>query len=583
MAVILGINSYHAGASACLVVDGVPVAALAEERLNRIKYYAGFPTLAIRRCLEIAGVTGKEIDVVAIGRDTSKNRMKKAEYALRHPGMLAKFISVKKKSDVRMDFKGLMAEALATPQEQLNYTIHNVEHHLAHTASAYFISPWDKTAGFTLDGSGDFVTGMMTRCEGDRIEILNRIYVPHSAGFLYTMICQIIGYGAYGDEGKVMGLAPYGEDSYREFFEKVVTLKDNSFELDLKYFLPFGSGGGISIGDDGTMAVPRMYSDEVVKQLGVPRAPEDEISQRDMDLSFGLQRRFEDIYLHLLNELHKKVGGDHVVLAGGSALNSVVNGKIFDNTPFKETCIQPASGDDGIALGAALYVSNSILKEGNRWVMENSYLGDEFSDSEIRAALDRQGIVYQKCEREELLNRAVEIIVKGDVMGWFQGRAEWGPRALGNRSILVHPGLPEMKETLNSRIKRREWYRPFAPAVLEDRQSELFEHNHPSPFMLHVYKIRPEWRERLCAVNHADNTGRLQTVKRPENPLYYDLISKFCEQSGIPVLLNTSFNENEPIVATPDQAIDCFMRTKMDVLAIGSYFCLKTNQKNVSG
>jgi carbamoyltransferase len=248
---------------------------------------------------------------------------------------------------------------------------------------------------------------------------------------------------------------------------------------------------------------------------------------------------------------------------------------MFDHTPFRETCIQPAAGDDGLSLGAALYVSNSQLKEGRRFEMKNSYLGPSYNDDQIKVALDRAKVTYQKFDRDGLLKNTVDHIVAGDVIGWFQGRMEWGPRALGNRSIVVHPGLPNMKDVLNARIKRREAFRPFAPSVLAEHQSELFEHTHPSPFMLHVYKIKPAWREKLCAVNHVDNTGRLQTVAHDENPLYYDLISEFHRRTGIPVLLNTSFNENEPIVCTPTEAIDCFLRTKMDVLSIGSFVCTK--------
>jgi carbamoyltransferase len=266
---------------------------------------------------------------------------------------------------------------------------------------------------------------------------------------------------------------------------------------------------------------------------------------------------------------------ERVVMAGGCALNSVANGKLFDLTPFRETWIQPAAGDDGLALGAALYASNSVLKEGKRHALKHAYLGPEYADAEIESELRKTNIAYERLDRDALIERTADEIVKGNVIGWFQGRMEWGPRALGNRSIITHPGFPGMKDILNARIKRREWFRPFAPAVLVERQSEIFDHDHPSPFMLHVYKIRPEWRERISAVNHVDNTGRLQSVARDENPMYYDLIRAFERRTGIPVVLNTSFNENEPIVNTPAEAIDCFARTRMDVLSIGSFFCKK--------
>jgi carbamoyltransferase len=314
--------------------------------------------------------------------------------------------------------------------------------------------------------------------------------------------------------------------------------------------------------------------------FGAPRIPGSEIIQRDMDLAYAMQHRFEEIFFHLLNELHKHAPCENLAMAGGCALNSVANGKLFDQTPFRSTWIQPAAGDEGLAIGAALHTYHSVLKQPRQYVMKDSYLGPEFSNEQIESALNHANLEYRKLEREPLLDFAADQIAKGKIVGWFQGRMEWGPRALGNRSILAHPGLPDMKDTLNARIKQREWFRPFAPSILAERQHEYFEHDHPSPFMLHVYKIRPEKRAQLCAVNHVDDTGRLQTVSREENSLYYDLIQRFERRTGIPVVLNTSFNENEPIVCKPDEAIDCFKRTRMDALAIGPYVVLKTeNQK----
>lgn len=575
MSVILGINTFHAGSSAAVIIDGVPVVALAEERLNRVKYYAGFPTLSIKKCLDIAGVKFSEIDGVAVGRDSSANLRKKLEFSLRHPGKLLNLARMRSKSKTFDDMKSLIATECDADTDTLKFQTYNVEHHLAHTASAYFISEWDKCAGITIDGSGDFVSCLLSNCVGDEIKPLKKVFVPHSLGTLYTAVCQFIGYGKYGDEGKVMGLAPLGNDAYHDFFEKMIISKKDGFELNPAYFLPFGANQGMEINDAGEMVVHRLYSDKFINELGSPREKHGEITQRDMDISFSLQNVFEKYYMHLLNSLHDLVPTEKVSMAGGCALNSVANGKLLIDTPFRETCIQPAAGDDGLAIGAALYVSNSILKENKRWVMKDSYLGNEFSDSVIKAELERYNVSFKELSREELLEHTAEEIKNGNVIGWFQGRMEWGPRALGNRSILAHPGFPNMKDILNARIKHRESFRPFAPSVLQERQSELFEQDHPSPFMLHVYKIRPEWRDRLSAVNHMDDTGRLQTVARNENPLYYDLIKKFEGKTGIPVILNTSFNENEPIVCEPFQAIECFQRTKMDTLVIGSFFCNK--------
>jgi carbamoyltransferase len=575
MSVILGINTFHAGSSAALLVDGEPIAAIAEERLNRVKYYAGFPKLSILRCLEVAGLSFSDIDAVAVGRDSSANLSKKLEFAVRNPSSLLNLAKIRKKSKTFDDLKTMIAKECDVDAAKLKFQAYNVEHHLAHTASAYFASSWEHSAGITIDGSGDFVSVLMSECVGNEIRPLQRLYVPHSLGTLYNAVCQFIGYPKYGDEGKIMGLAPLGEDVYGDVFEKMLKQTAKGFELNPDYFLPFGTNQGMEITDEGEMIVHRLYSDLMIKKFGEPRQPYGEITKRDENIAFGIQRIFEKYYFHLLNLLHKKLPVERLSMAGGCTLNSVANGKALLETPFTEHCIQPAAGDDGLALGAALYTSNAVLKEGKRWVMKNSYLGDEYSDSHIKSELERYNVSYNRLSREELLEATSEEIKNGNVIGWFQGKMEWGPRALGNRSILAHPGFPNMKDILNARIKHREAFRPFAPSVLTDRQAEIFEQDYPSPFMLHVYKIKPEWRERLSAVNHVDDTGRLQTVTREENPLYYDLISKFETKTGIPVILNTSFNENEPIVCKPFEAIECFLRTKMDVLAIGSFFCKK--------
>ena len=575
MSVVLGINAFHAGAAAALVVDGEPVIAIAEERLNRVKYYAGFPTLSIRRCLDYTGLTFSDLDAVAIGRDRSANRIRKLAYAARNPGKLLNLAKLRSVRSALDDAKVLVAEHCCVKPNLLRFEQHHVEHHLAHTASSYFISPWERATGLTVDGSGDFATCLMTDCLGSEIRVRRRIHVPQSLGAFYTMVCEFIGYDRYGDEGKVMGLAPLGEDGYRAAFIDMVETTSDGLRLNPRYFIPFGSNQGISIADDGTMSLDRHYSDEMVRQFGAPRQRGAEITRRDRDLACGLQARFEDVYMHLLRLAYRNAPNDRLCLAGGCALNSVANGKVFHETPFREAVIQPAAGDDGLALGAALYVSNAVKKEGRRWVMSNAFLGPEYSRETMERALKDRGIVFRELGRDALLSRTAEEIERGSIVGWFQGRSEWGPRALGNRSILAHPGLPHMKEILNARIKHREPFRPFAPSVLAERQSEVFEHGHPSPFMLHVYKIRARWRERLCAVNHVDDTGRLQSVSSEENPLYYDLIRAFEARTGIPVVLNTSFNENEPIVEHPAEAADCFLRTRMDVLVVGPYFCHK--------
>ena len=574
---ILGLNMFHADASAAIVQDGEVVFAIAEERLNRKKHYGGFPALAVKACLDAVGAKITDLEHIAVGQDSDANLTKKVQYALANPAKILNFIRMRQRKEAMRDVRSLLAGAFEIEPAKLRFQEHHLEHHIAHIASAYYCSPWEKAAGFSYDGSGDFVSTMMARCEGNDIEVLDRVYLPHSLGSFYTMICEFIGYKKYGDEGKVMGLAPYGKDKFSSAVREIIGLKKGSFQLDLKYFEPLGSNQGMEVLPDGTVRLARHFSQSMEKLFGDPREPHAEILQRDMDLAFAMQQRFEEVFFHLLNELYKRVPLSDLAMAGGCALNSVANGKLFATTPFRRTWIQPAAGDEGLAVGAALHTYHSVLKQARRHELKQSYLGPEFSDSRIEADLKQAGLHYQKLEREPLLERVAEQIAQGNIVGWFQGRMEWGPRALGNRSIVAHPGLPNMKDVLNARIKHREWFRPFAPSILIEHQHEYFEHDHPSPFMLHVYKIRTDKRKELCAVNHVDDTGRLQTVAREENPLYYDLIKAFQRRTGIPVVLNTSFNENEPIVCAPDEAIDCFKRTKMDVLAIGPFLALKTD------
>jgi carbamoyltransferase len=576
---ILGLNMFHADASAAIVLAGEVKFAIAEERLNRHKHFGGFPALAVKACLDAVGAKISDVEHVAVGQDSDANLAKKVQYALANPAKILNFIRLRQRKEAMRDVRSLLSAALEVDSGRLRFQEHHLEHHIAHIASAYYCSPWEKAAGFSYDGSGDFVSTMMAHCEGNEIEVLGRVFLPHSLGSVYTMICEFIGYSKYGDEGKVMGLAPYGKDTYCDEISKIVIQKNSGFQLDLGYFKPLGSNQGMQVLADGTVKLARHFSDRMEKLFGEPRRPHSEITQRDMDLAFALQHRFEEIFFHLLNQLHGRVPSENIVMAGGCALNSVANGKLFDRTPFRQTYIQPAAGDEGLAIGAALHTYHSVLKQSHRHELKNSYLGPEFSESRIQSALQSAGLEYRKLERAALLEQVAEEIAVGHVIGWFQGRMEWGPRALGNRSIVAHPGRPDMKDVLNARIKHREWFRPFAPSIMADHQHEYFEHDHPSPFMLHVYKIRPEKRKELCAVNHVDDTGRLQSVTREENPLYYDLISAFYRKTGIPVILNTSFNENEPIVCTPEEAIDCFQRTRMDVLAIGPFMVVKPKEK----
>jgi carbamoyltransferase len=571
---ILGLNTFHADSSAALLKDGELVAAVAEERLNRVKHFAGFPARAIKEVLDIAGIGIQDVDHIGINKDNKANLLAKLGFAVKNLGRITRMARQRLEYRAKShDAPRLICQAMGIAPEQLRAKVHRIEHHLCHAASCFLVSEFDRAAIFSVDGFGDFASTLTARGDGNCIEVLERTLFPHSLGILYTMICQFIGYDKYGDEGKVMGLAPYGKDSYADFFDRLVRLQPKGhFELNLDYFLHHREGVDYSFDAEGYPTVAPLYSQAMVRDFGPPRKRHGELTQRDKDLAASLQQCLEKAYFHLLNHLYEQTRCDALCLAGGVALNSVANGLIFERTPFREIYTQPAAGDDGTALGVASYIHNTILGEPRTFVMHHASTGREFPDEAIKAALDQtEGIVAQWLPDADLYRQTAVVIALGGIVGWFQGKMEWGPRALGNRSIVAHPGLPQMKDVLNARIKHREWFRPFAPSILEERVSDYFEYSHPSPFMMLVYRTRPEVRKALCAVNHVDNTGRLQTVSRMHNPRYYALIEAFERQTGIPVVLNTSFNENEPIVCTPHDALACFLRTKMDLLVMGNW------------
>jgi carbamoyltransferase len=571
---ILGVNAFHADASAALLRDGELVAAVAEERLNRVKHFAGFPGQAIREVLALAGIDIRDVDHIGINKDNRANLLAKVAFAVRNLRRITRL------ARQRLEYRAkagsvpeLIAAAFDLRPGELRAQVHHVEHHLCHAASAFLVAPFERAAILSIDGFGDFASTLTALGQGTRIDVLDRVLFPHSLGILYTMVCQFIGYDRYGDEGKVMGLAPYGQPSYEDFFDRLVRLRPRGrFQLNLDFFCHHTEGVDYSFNEQGHPTVAPLFTEAMVKQFGPPRQRNGELTQRDRDLAASLQRSLEKAYFHILEHLYERTRCTDLCLAGGVALNSVANGMVFERTPFRRVYTQPAAGDDGTALGVACHIQHGVLKRPRSWVMEHAYTGREFSDEEVRAALaGAEGITAERVEGEELYRRTAVAIAAGEVVGWFQGRMEWGPRALGNRSIVAHPGLPGMKDVLNARIKHREWFRPFAPSILEERVGDYFEHTHPSPFMMLVYKTRPEVRAKLCAVNHVDDTGRLQTVSRRQNPRYYALIEAFERQTGLPVVLNTSFNENEPIVCTPGEALDCFLRTRMDLLVLGDW------------
>ncbi len=569
MTVILGHNAYHGDASAALVVDGVLVNAVEEERLNRVKHSAGFPGLAARWCLEDAGIAASAVDHVAVARDPSANLVRKLLRAARTPSIDFLRSRLANAAQVR-NVKAELATGLGLAESELRAQFHHVEHHQAHCASAFFVSPFDEAAILSVDGFGDFASTMLARGTGTRIEVLERVLFPHSLGIFYTAVTQWLGFPKYGDEGKVMGLAPYGERAYLDELRRVVDLSGPLFRLNLEYFTHHIEGVDMTW-DQATPTIGRIFSPELERLLGPARQPDEPLTKRHEDVAASLQAMLEEGYLHVIRTLHERAPSANLALAGGVALNAVANGRIRNETPFEELYIQPAAGDNGTSIGAAYHVWNQQLGRPRGFVMRHAYTGPQFDDEQIAEALGASGFDGRRVEDDQLYEWSAEQLDAGKVIGWFQGRAEFGPRALGNRSIVVDPRRHDMKDLLNARIKHREPFRPFAPSILAEEAAQWYEDDYPSPFMVLVYKTRPEKREVIPAVNHVDDTGRVQTVTPADNGRYYRLIEAFRERTGVPVILNTSFNENEPIVCTPEEALACFGKTRMDALVLGNY------------
>jgi carbamoyltransferase len=676
---ILGINAYHGDAAAAIIRDGELIAAAEEERFNRIKHCAGFPTEAVKYCLRAAGIGIEDVEHVGISRDPSAHLHKKvlfaatraakgmvgsspreisstASHGVKAEGSEHSVVGIAEDADgmpalpadrdseletrnskvagngngrgvlsqvadrlrnaarVR-DLKDDLARALGVSGSKLRAQFHNVEHHRAHLASSFFVSPFERAALLSIDGFGDFISTMWAVGEGNSIKILGQVEYPHSTGIVYTATTQFLGFPHYGDEGKVMGLAPHGMPRFIEQFRDIIrTEDDGKFTLNLDYFRHHAEGVDMTW-DDGSPRIGRIFSAEYAHTFGPPRTEGEALTDRDRDVAASLQLRLEEVAFHILNHLHERTGLTDLGLSGGVAYNSVMNGKILLKTPFRRVFVQPAAGDSGTALGVCYQIHSELAKRealsgkseeqrarrkergafalspspfalstlpvppspSPRFVMETAYTGPEFSDAEIRAELDRSGLSYETLSDRDVTRRAVRDIADGLVVGWFQGRMEFGPRALGNRSIVVDPRRAEMKDVLNTRIKKRESFRPFAPSILVEHVGDYFEQTHPAPTMLMVYQVKPERRAQIPAVTHVDGSGRLQTVSREANPRYYQLISDFHELSGVPVVLNTSFNENEPIVCTPREAIDCFVKTRMDVLYLGNCVVRRSN------
>jgi len=571
---ILGINADHADAAACIVRDGKLLAAAEEERFRRIKHWAGFPSQAIGYCLKAANVDLSDVTHVAVNRSSRANFFRKLRYvAFKRPSphlLLNRWRNRRQLSHIGDELRSLPGRPFAG-------TIEHVEHHFAHLASAFFPSPFSEATVVSVDGFGDFASAAWGCGHENSLSLDGRVLFPHSLGIFYQAMTQYLGFPHYGDEYKLMGLAAYGNPSRRQDVGKLLLLRDDgSFALDLQYFRHHKDDIAYEWPGGEPICGP-LFSQALIDALGPPRSPDAPIEDRHRNLAFATQAIYEDGFFHLLNTLQRRHGHTAVALAGGCAYNSVANGKIKDRTAFTKCYLQSAAGDAGGAIGAAYAVWH---RAGARTAeMTHAFWGPSFTDAELVSLLleRRRDIAAENCtvgeinQEKDLVATTARAIADGLVVGWFQGRMEWGPRALGNRSILGDPRRADMKNILNLKIKRRESFRPFAPSVLREAVADWFIRDEDVPFMLQVILIRPERRAQIPAVTHVDGSGRLQTVDRASNPLYYALIEAFFRITGVPMVLNTSFNENEPVVCRPEEALDCFLRTKMDLLVLGNH------------
>lgn len=567
---IIGLNAYHGDASAALVIDGELIAAVEEERFNRIKHWAGFPAESIRWCLEQGGIGPEEIDHVGISFNPRANFWPRLGFLARYRPSIRAVVDRLQRQGKTFGLVEQFAQSVEVDPSALKAKFHRIEHHDAHVAAGFLISPFDHAAVLSVDGMGDFTSVLTAEAQQASWKDISRVYFPHSLGFLYSAITMYLGFPHYGDEYKVMGLAPYGEPEFIELFRKIVFPQKDTFALNLDYFTHHRKGIRMQW-NDGAPRVEPFHSDLLERTLGPMRDSREEMTSKHDNIAKSLQVVTEEIVLHLLRSLQKSTGLKNVCLTGGVAMNSVTNGKITAETDFENVYIPAGAADNGTSFGAAFYIWNRLLGGKRGFVQDHAYWGCEATDAEVVEAAEQLGVPTESYSQEQLLDVTVELLLDGKVAGWFQGPMEFGARALGNRSLLADPRRTDMRDIINLRIKFREKFRPFAPSILEEHVGEWFLVDEPTPYMEKVFPIRSERQKEIPAVTHVDGSGRLQTVSKRTNPLYHALITRFFAKTGVPILLNTSLNENEPIVRTPLEAIRCFLRTDMDAIVIGNH------------
>lgn len=567
---ILGLNAYHGDSSACIYKDSILIAATEEERFRRIKHWAGLPTEAIQFCLREANITLQDVDYITVSRDPKAKLGKKALHVLKGNFSISALTNRVKNSFNINTLKDDIAKALGYDSNSLKAEVKFIEHHRSHMASSFHISPFEESAILSIDGMGDFTSTMRGTGKDNKISVIDSVSYPHSLGIFYTAFTQYMGFPNYGDEYKVMGLSPYGKPKYLDKFREIIIFKKNGlFELNPKFFRHFKEGVSMSW-DGGSPTIENIYSNAFIEQFGNVRSKEQALEQYHMDLAASAQKITEELIFYMAEDLYQKTGLKNLCITGGVAQNSVANGKILANTSFEKLFVPPAGHDAGTSIGSALYFYHHKLNNPRSPFKTQAYTGIEFTNQEVENYLKKRKINYKKYNDDQLIEVVTDRLLDAGVVGWYQGRAEFGPRALGNRSIIVDPRREDAKELLNVKIKRRESFRPFAPSILKEATAEYFEKVDDVPFMEKVFPIKKEKHAMIPAVTHVDGSGRLQTVEKSANPRYYRLIERFGEKSGVPILLNTSFNENEPIVNTPEHALECYLRTKMDMLVMGN-------------
>jgi carbamoyltransferase len=578
---IIGINAFHADSSACLVVDGKLISAVEEERFNRIKHWAGFPINSIKYCLKSSNLEISDIDHISINIDPKANYFKKFLFLIQHrPSLNLIFRKIKKKQKYNSIINLIDKEF---GSGKFKGEINNIEHHYAHLSSAFHVSPFKDACVLSVDGFGDFASTAWGYGQDEKISIDQKIFFPHSLGIFYQSMTQYLGFKNYGDEYKIMGLAPYGKPNYVNDLRKILLIQEKGiFKLNLDYYKFYKENFNYRW-ENGIVEIDDLYSNKLTELFGIERKKDEPLNQFHKDIAHSTQKVYEEAFLNILHNLYNKYQSDNLCIAGGCGMNSVANGKIKNQTKFKNIYIQPAAGDAGGSIGAAFATHFKNSNNKRSFQMKHAYWGTSFNDDEILECLNKsnQKMIDEKCTFEKItddktLNSTVaKAISDGKVVGWFQGKMEWGPRALGNRSILGDPRRSDMKDILNLKIKRRESFRPFAPSILREHVKDWFENDDEVPFMMKVYQIKPDKKKEIPAVTHVDGSGRLQTVYKDTNEKYYNLINEFYNLTKIPILLNTSFNENEPIVSNPQEALDCFLRTKMDILIMSNYLLIR--------